>query len=73
MVYYTGHGKIHDGTQRVNLLEDKAWPLEVKIRNFKNTHSKNAYVWGIFDSCRMSGGGGSNLEKRAMVQQDFLE
>ncbi len=64
MVYYTGHGKIHDGTQRVNLLEDKAWPLEVKIRNFKNTHSKNAYIWGIFDSCRIINVDKNKFDKR---------
>jgi hypothetical protein len=53
MVYYTGHGKIKDGTQRVTILGDKDWPLEVLIRNFKNKHSKNAYLWGIIDSCRI--------------------
>ncbi len=77
MVYYAGLGKMISGTQRVSLKEDKGWPLEVKIRNFKNKYSKNAYVWGIFDSCRISAGGGRSLEgiyaQRAMVKQDFLE
>jgi hypothetical protein len=64
MVYYTGHGKLKDGTQRISLLEDKEWPLEVEIRNFKNTHSKNAYVWGIFDSCRIINADKSKYHKR---------
>ncbi len=58
MVYYTGHGKLYMGTQRVSL-EGNAGeitfaPIETMIRNFKNTYSKNAYAWGIFDSCRQT-------------------
>jgi hypothetical protein len=55
MIYYTGHGKL-EGTQRVSIVEDKAWPLEAEIRNFKNNNPKNAYLWGIFDSCRIMNG-----------------
>jgi hypothetical protein len=54
MVYYSGHGKLIHGTQRVSLKGDLGFPLETKIRNFKNKHSKNAYAWGIFDSCRIT-------------------
>ncbi len=53
MVYYTGHGRILHGTQRVTLVGTKIYELETKIRNFKNEHSKNAFVWAIFDSCRV--------------------
>ncbi len=54
MVYYSGHGRLLHGTQRVSLKENSGFPLETKIRNFKNKHSKNAFVWGIFDSCRIT-------------------
>jgi hypothetical protein len=61
MVYYTGHGKLYMGTQRVSL-EGNAGeiifaPIETMIRNFKYTYSKNAYAWGIFDSCRQTEAG----------------
>ncbi len=52
MVYYSGHGKLRHGTQRVTLHGELGFALETKIRNFKNEHSKNAYAWAIFDSCR---------------------
>jgi hypothetical protein len=64
MVYYSGHGKLLNGTQRVSLVEDKRFPLETKIRNFKNKHSKNAYVLGIFDSCRITN---AETEKEGLV------
>jgi hypothetical protein len=54
MVYYSGHGKLLHGTQRLCLKEDKGYPLEAELRNFKKEHSKNAFVWGIFDSCRIT-------------------
>ncbi len=73
MVYYTGHGRILDGTQRVSLLENKAWPLETKIRNFKNKHSKNAYAWGIFDSCRIIKDDKTKLDKRGLVLGEVSE
>jgi hypothetical protein len=57
MVYYTGVCRILNGTQRVGLHDDDNFPLENRIRNFKNKYSKNAYVWGIFDSGRISRGG----------------
>ncbi len=55
MVYYSGHGKLVHGTQRLCLLKDKSFPLETILRSFKKKHSQNAFVWGIFDSCRITG------------------
>ncbi len=63
MVYYTGHGKIRHGTQRITLFGDSGFPLETKIRNFKNEHSKNAYAWAIFDSCRVVSSDARESEK----------
>ena len=39
MIYYTGHGTIAHGTQRVSLEDEKEYPLEAKIRNFKNDNA----------------------------------
>ncbi len=54
MVYYSGHGKIVNATQRITLHDDNGFPLETKIRRFKNEHSKNSFAWAIFDSCRVA-------------------
>ncbi len=53
MVYYSGHGRLNN-TQIVSLHDQKSFALEIEIRNFKNKYPKNAYAWGIFDSCRSS-------------------
>ena len=50
-VYYSGHGHNSDATQRVCLVDDQDYPLEDKIRSFKNDHV-NCFIFGIFDSCR---------------------
>lgn len=28
------------------------YQLEIKIRNFRNTHPDNSFVFGVFDCCR---------------------
>ena len=30
------------------------YDLEGEIRSFRSNYSKNSYVWGIFDACRVS-------------------
>jgi hypothetical protein len=52
MVFYAGHGNLTYGTQHVSLHDNDSYELEIKIRNFKNDFVKNAYVWGVFDTCR---------------------
>ena len=52
LIYYTGHGDISGGTQRVFLHDGSKYPLETKIRNFKNDNSENCVVFGVFDACR---------------------
>ena len=52
MVFYSGHGGNIGGTQRVYLHDDSVFALEVRIRNFRNEYSDNAYVWAVFDCCR---------------------
>ena len=56
MIYYTGHGEISHGTQRACLHDGDMYPLETNIRNFKNAHSKNCVVFGVFDACRSADG-----------------
>ena len=53
--YYSGHGFIEFATQRV-MLDDCNYPLELKIRQFKNDNYKNTYNIGVFDSCRVATG-----------------
>jgi hypothetical protein len=56
MVYYSGHGKNVNATQRVTLHDDFGFPLEKEIRDFKNKHPLNSFAWAIFDSCRNAPG-----------------
>ncbi len=72
MVYYSGHGTLLHGTQRVSLHDCDNFALEIVIRNFKNRYSKNAYAWQIFDSCRSSAAPISERVK-AGEQQEFQE
>ena len=56
VVYYSGHGtSVHQNTE-VIIKDDQneivSYPLAVKVRNFRNNHPKNAFVFAIFDCCR---------------------
>ena len=51
IIYYSGHGGIEFATLRVTL-DDCVYPLELKIRQFKNDNPSNTYNIGVFDTCR---------------------
>ena len=53
ITYYSGHGGIEFATLRVTL-DDCVYPLELKIRQFKNEYPKNTYNIGVFDTCRFA-------------------
>jgi len=36
--YYSGHGEVVHGTQVIILGDGDEYPLEAKMRNFKNDH-----------------------------------
>ena len=64
LIYYSGHGDISYATQRVCLFDDSEYPLESKIRNFKNENSKNCVVFGVFDACRNAFGEINDVQVR---------
>ena len=54
------------------LADQHYYPLEVRIRNFKNEYCENSFVWGVFDTCR--GADASEEEKvRMRGEPEFLE
>jgi len=57
---------IKKGTQRVCLADDQSYPLEARIRNFKNKHSANCFVFSVFDTCRVV----ENINDDGKVRRD---
>lgn len=70
--YYTGHGGLN-GTQKVCLYDDKDYPMETKIRNFKNEHFQNCYIFGIFDACRSASGISLDAQVRGENDSNLLQ
>ena len=57
-VYYSGHGSLEKGTSWAYLPVGGGnrrfieYPLEHRIREFRNKHPSNSFVFGVFDSCQ---------------------
>jgi hypothetical protein len=56
LVCYSGHGALLHGTNHVLLPDAErdfvCFQLEIMIRNFRNTHPDNSFIFGVFDCCR---------------------
>ena len=56
VVFYSGHGALIAGTNHVYIPDGENsflfYPLEVSIRNFRNTNPYNSFILGVFDCCR---------------------
>jgi len=66
-VYYSGHGILLGGLQRVCIHDDEEYPLEKQMRDFKNENAENAFVFAVVDTCRSVPG----IKKSEEVRGEF--
>jgi len=59
---------VRKATQRVCLYDDDEYPLEARIRNFKNSNASNCFIFSVFDTCRIA----VNVNDDAKVRRDKI-